>query len=98
MKEAEEKYGGFMGLVFAKEVDEDDYFKSNLYTVGTVVKIHKTTLLSPNSMQVIVQGVGRFKKKEVVSSDIGILWSVTYNKELEGSPTDEVKAYMLSYK
>ncbi|MBC2855651.1 MAG: endopeptidase La [Cetobacterium sp.] len=96
IKEAEEKYGGFMGLVFAKEVDEDDYFKSNLYTVGTVVKIHKTTLLSPNSMQVIVQGVGRFKKKEVVSSDIGILWSVTYNKELEGSPTDEVKAYMLA--
>lgn len=96
IKEAEGKYGGFMGLVFAKEVDEDDYFKSNLYTVGTVVKIHKTTLLSPNSMQVIVQGVGRFKKKEVVSSDIGILWSVTYNKELEGSPTDEVKAYMLA--
>lgn len=96
IKEAQEKYNGFMGLVFAKEVDEADYFKSKLYDVGTVVKIHKTTMISPNAMQVIVQGIGRFKKKDILPSNIGIIWNITYNDEIEIPASDEVKAYMLA--
>ncbi|WP_426709867.1 endopeptidase La [Cetobacterium sp. SF1] len=96
IKLALEKYNGFMGLVFAKKLDEDDYFKSELYDVGTIVKIHKTTMTSPDTMQVIVQGIGRFKKEEVYPSKIGILWSVHHNPEYADSPSDEVKAYMLA--
>lgn len=96
IKVALEKYNGFMGLVFAKDLDEDDYFKSTLYDVGTLVKIHKTTMVSPDTMQVIVQGIGRFKKEEHLKSKFGILWSVYHNPEYTKAPTDEIKAYMLA--
>lgn len=54
IKDAEENYNGFIGLVFVKDIDDNDYFNSTLYDVGTVVKINKVTSISQDSVQAIV--------------------------------------------
>ncbi|MGL5951485.1 MAG: LON peptidase substrate-binding domain-containing protein, partial [Cetobacterium sp.] len=78
IKDAEEHYNGFIGLVFVKDIDDNDYFNSNLYDVGTVVKINKVTSISQDSVQAIVFGVERFKKKKVVPGNSRLCWKVKY--------------------
>ncbi|MCQ8211785.1 endopeptidase La [Cetobacterium somerae] len=95
IKDAEEHYNGFIGLVFVKDIDDNDYFNSTLYDVGTVVKINKVTSISQDSVQAIVFGVERFKKKKVVLGNSRICWKVKYNKETADSSV-ELKAYMLA--
>lgn len=96
IRKVEEKENRLMGLVFTKEVDEVDLFKSELYDVGTVVKIHKITPISPNTVQIIVQGITRFKKIKTVEKKPLLTWNVEYNQEPSGAPNDEVRAYMLA--
>ncbi|MGL4511371.1 endopeptidase La [Cetobacterium sp.] len=95
IKDAEEHYNGFIGLVFVKDIDDNDYFNSTLYDVGTVVKINKVTSISQDSVQAIVFGVERFKKKKVVPGNSRLCWKVKYNKENADSSI-ELKAYMLA--
>ena len=96
IRKVEEKENRLMGLVFTQEVNEIDLFKSKLYDVGTVVKIHKITPISPNTVQIIVQGISRFKKIKTVEESPLLLWNVEYNQEPSGAPNDEVRAYMLA--
>ncbi len=42
LQDAEDNYNGFVGLVFTREIDDENYFDSDLYEVGTVVKINKS--------------------------------------------------------
>lgn len=95
IKDAEEHYNGFIGLVFVKDIDDNDYFNSTLYDVGTVVKINKVTSISQDSVQAIVFGVERFKKKKVVPGNSRLCWKVKYNREATDSSV-ELKAYMLA--
>lgn len=95
IKDAEEHYNGFIGLVFVKDIDDNDYFNSTLYDVGTVVKINKVTSISQDSVQAIVFGVERFKKKKVVPGNSRLCWKVKYNRETTDSSV-ELKAYMLA--
>ncbi len=96
IKRIEEKENKLMGLVFAKEANEYNLFQSDLHDVGTIVKIHKITPLSPNTVQVIAQGMNRFKLKKELRRDPQIEWEVEYNHEIEDTPNDEVRAYMLA--
>ena len=95
IQDAEEHYNGFIGLVFTKDIDDSDYFNSDLYEVGTVVKINKVTSISQDSVQAIVFGVERFKRKKVVTGNSRICWKVKYNRENDDSSV-ELKAYMLA--
>jgi ATP-dependent Lon protease len=96
IKMVEETKDKLVGLVFVKELNQFDIFKSELYEVGTVVKIHKITPLSANTVQVIAQGLNRFELTKVVQKDPNIIWNVRYNEGLEGPPNDEIRAYMLA--
>lgn len=95
IKDAEENYNGFIGLVFVKDIDDNDYFNSTLYDVGTVVKINKVTSISQDSVQAIVFGIERFKKKKVLPDTPRLCWKVKYNRETADSSI-ELKAYMLA--
>ncbi|MGL6120574.1 MAG: LON peptidase substrate-binding domain-containing protein, partial [Fusobacteriaceae bacterium] len=88
---------GYMGFVFAKNFSDEHFLDSELYNYGTSVKIHKINNVASNSIQVIVQGIGRFKKKSVVKkSKSELIWTVEHHKESDESSTDETKAYMLA--
>ena len=96
IKMVEETKDKLVGLVFVKELNQFDIFKSELYEVGTVVKIHKITPLSANTVQVIAQGLNRFELTKVVQKEPNIIWNVKYNEGLDGPPNDEIRAYMLA--
>lgn len=96
IKQVEESKDKILGLVFTKELDQNDILNSKLYDVGTVVKIHKITLLSSNTIQIIVQGLHRFSKVKEVKSKEGHVWEVNYDQTEEAVPNDEIRAYMLA--
>ena len=96
IKRIDEEENKLLGLVFVKEANEANLLESELHDVGTIVKIHKITSLSPNTVQVIAQGINRFKKIKEVGRKPQIEWEVEYNHETEEAPNDEVRAYMLA--
>lgn len=96
IKRIDEEENKLLGLVFVKEANEANLLESELHDVGTIVKIHKITSLSPNTVQVIAQGINRFKKVKEVVRKPQIEWEVEYNHETEEAPNDEVRAYMLA--
>ena len=98
VKAAYEDENRLVGLVLIDDKDESDIFKSSLNTVGTIVKIHNISQVSTNTIQIIVQGLRRFKLVEDLtdySKDDIIKWSVEYHEEPESEQDDELKAYML---
>lgn len=97
IKKAMEDNNSFMGFVFSIKFNETNFLNSELYDYGTAVKIHKINVISDLSVQVIIQGISRFKKKNVVISNKNeIIWEVEHHKETEEKITSEVKAYMLA--
>ncbi|MGL4567854.1 MAG: LON peptidase substrate-binding domain-containing protein, partial [Fusobacteriaceae bacterium] len=94
---AQSEKNGFMGLVYAEEFNEEHFLKSKMCDIGTSVKIHKINNVGENAIQVIVQGITRFKKIKVLSeSEEELIWAVEHHREKEEVPSDEVKAYMLA--
>lgn len=98
VKAAYEEENRLVGLVLIDDKDESDIFKSSLNTVGTIVKIHNISQVSTNTIQIIVQGLRRFKLVEDLTNyakDDIIKWNVEYHEEPESEQDDELKAYML---
>lgn len=94
---AQNENSGFMGLVYSEEFNEEHFLKSKLCEIGTSVKIHKINSVGENAIQVIVQGITRFKKIKVLSEkEEELIWLVEHHKEKDEVPSDEVKAYMLA--
>ncbi|MGL6099007.1 MAG: endopeptidase La [Fusobacteriaceae bacterium] len=94
---AQNENNGFLGLVYAEEFNEEHFLKSKMSEIGTSVKIHKINSVGENAIQVIVQGITRFKKTKTLSENEGeLVWAVEHHREKEDVPSDEVKAYMLA--
>ena len=85
-----------MGVVLAKELNDDDPFESELYNTGTVLKIHRIAQVSDDSVQVLVQGIRRFSKVRDISHKPFINWEVTYHYEPEDKPGEELRAYTMA--
>lgn len=97
IKKAYEERNGFMGFVFAKNFNEDEFLKSDLYEYGVTVKIHKISAISQNTIQIIVQGITRFKyKRALFQNDKELIWEVEHHDEKEDKATTEVKAYLMA--
>lgn len=97
IKKAYEEKNGFMGFVYAKEFNDAEFLKSVLYDVGVAVKIHKITSLSQNSIQIIVQGVERFKfVKEILHTDEELIWDIEHHIDTTDKATTEIKAYLMA--
>lgn len=96
IKEAANSNQPFLGLLMVKEPDEQNFLNSELYEVGTVVKIHKITPVQDDSLQVLVQGLQRFSHVQSVRRDPVPHWKVKYYSDPDEKPSDELKAYTLS--
>ncbi|MCF8335717.1 MAG: endopeptidase La [Bacteroidales bacterium] len=86
----------FLGLVLVKEPDQQDFMNSEMYEVGTVVKIHKIVPVQEDSLQVLVQGLQRFSYVKSVRKDPVLQWQVEYYSDPDEKPSEELKAYTLS--
>ncbi|MBS3807144.1 MAG: endopeptidase La [Bacteroidales bacterium] len=86
----------FLGLVLIKEMNQEDYLQSELYEVGTVVRILKIVPVEDHSIQVLVQGLERFSRLKTIRTDPAIEWQVEYYSDPNEKPGEELKAYTLS--
>jgi ATP-dependent Lon protease len=86
----------FLGLTLVKEPDQQDFMNSELYEVGTVVKIHKVVPTQDNNLQVLVQGLQRFSHVKTVRKDPMLQWQVKYYSDPDEKPSEQLKAYTLS--
>jgi ATP-dependent Lon protease len=96
INEALENNQAYIGGVLIKEADQMNILKSELYDVGTVIKIHKALQVDTDTVQILIHGMQRFKKTYVVSQSPIIKWKVEYLEDIENDKNvDELKAYTL---
>lgn len=81
------------GVVMAREIAADQV---ELYEVGTAVKILKIHQVSPDSFQVLVHGVQRFRKSKQHSKEPVIHWTVDYLLTPDSDHDSEIKAFTLA--
>ena len=94
IRNAIEKENSYVGIVLA--VPKEENGEVELFEVGTVFKILRSAQVSPNVMQLIGQGVGRFTRKKTLYVKPAIRWEVNYFFNPKEKPDIELKAYMLS--
>lgn len=91
-----EKENGFAGLVYAKEWNNEHVFESELYEVGTAFQIYRVQPIAPEVVQVIGQGVARFKKKSETLIQPQLRWEIQPIYDLKTKPDPDMKAYMMA--
>lgn len=96
LKKAMEQDNGYIGLVLAKEFNEEDYTESELYDVGTTFQIMRLIPIAPNTMQVLGQGINRFERKKTILVKPQIRWEVKHVPNPKVKPDQELKAYMMA--
>lgn len=96
LKKAFDEDNGFIGLVLAKDLHEEDYTESDLYEVGTVFKIMRFAPIAPGVVQAFGRGITRFSKKRAIWVKPSIRWEVTYHNEIKAKADPDLKAYMMA--
>lgn len=91
--ESDTKIGG---VVLIEHHHEGRLDSSDLYTTGVAIKIFKVTPIDENTVQVMINALGRFNLKEVVQEKPLMKWKVEHYFEEEYRPTEEMKAYSLA--
>lgn len=83
-----------IGLIVAKEqVNDDAYTKGDLHTVGTSALILKMAKTEDNKLQLLVQGLGRFRTKDYLKGKPYLQARVEHVKD-EEKKDKELKALM----
>ena len=95
VNEAIENNNRLIGAVLIKDFNEENQLDSTLYTFGTVMRIHKIAQVDENTIQILMQGIKRFKKINEVSRENVIKWKVEYFEDSDEHSTEELKAYTL---
>lgn len=97
IQHAFENENRLLGISLIREENKEDYALSDIYEVGTVMKIFRVVPVNDYTVQIIAQGVKRFRKVRDIDSQDLIRWEVRYFEEEEiPSPNDEQKAYLLA--
>jgi ATP-dependent Lon protease len=94
IRTAIEKENSYLGVVMA--VPKEENGEVEMLEVGTAFKILRFAQVSPNVIQMIGQGVGRFTRKKTLYVKPAIRWEVSYHFDPKDKPGIELKAYMLS--
>ncbi|NJL77348.1 MAG: hypothetical protein HC892_22285 [Saprospiraceae bacterium] len=63
IKQAVEQENGYIGLALARILNAENSYESELYETGTIFQIYRIIPIAPETIQVLGQGVTRFKKR-----------------------------------
>jgi ATP-dependent Lon protease len=96
LKDSWENGNRFFGLVLMKKENPDNYYASELYEVGTIVKIFKVNVPSDGVVQILGQGLQRFSRLSTLQTNPFLRWEVKYHYDPQSKPNDEQKAYTLA--
>jgi ATP-dependent Lon protease len=91
-----ESHNSLLGLVLISKLNEQSYINSDLYTVGTVTRIYRCSEVVEGSVQIVVQGLQRFKKVRVTTRDPILLWEVRYNYKDKAKTVEKLKPHILA--
>jgi len=87
------KHGGFLGLLLVKEdLDQEEYSKDNLFTVGTVAKIVKKIKLPDGGISIFISTLKRFVTNQYYPSGPYLVAEVSYLEDIEDEP-EELRAW-----
>ncbi|MBN2544628.1 MAG: endopeptidase La [Spirochaetes bacterium] len=97
IEEATKGNNKLIGTVLAKEQDVENRDISNLelYEYGTIAKIHKINQFEENAIQILIQGIKRFKKVNEIEQEPIKKWKVEYFEDIADENSEELKAYTL---
>jgi ATP-dependent Lon protease len=96
IRHAVEENDGYIGLVLAREFNEQEYAESDFYEVGTAYQILKSAQVNENTIQVIGNAVRRFRYQQTILVKPMLRWEVSYVPVSKEKPTRDLKAYMLA--
>lgn len=96
IKEVTEKQNSLLGIALVKNENKENFLHSELHEVGTIVKILRVNPVTENMVQVLAQGLQRFKRVRVLTRDPLIQWEVKYHYENHNAVNDELKAYAMA--
>jgi ATP-dependent Lon protease len=97
LRQASERQPVILGVVLVQELNEEDLFASELYRVGTVIKVFRVTPLGNETVQVVAQALTRFEcVRKAPAGGAGLRWEVRYCHDSTDKPNDELKAYTLA--
>lgn len=87
---------GIGGVVLIENQHDGMPESKDLYEVGVAVKILKITPVNDKTIQVMINALGRFTKREVVENSPIIKWRVDHYYEESETGSEELKAYSMS--
>lgn len=96
LKDTWENQNRLFGMVLVKKANPENFFQSELYEVGTVIKIYKVNVPAEGVVQILGQGLQRFSRVRVKQTEPFPRWEVKYHYDTQTKPTDEQKAYALA--
>ncbi len=96
IRTAYEKHDRFFGVVLVKNENREDYMKSQLYDVGVIMKIFKINQISEDTIQVVAQGLQRFRKVRAISREPFLKWEVKAHYESREKHDEEQKSYTMA--
>ncbi len=88
--ETEQKIGG---VVLAREQHEGTVRSEELYNVGVAIKVLRVTPIDEKTIQMMINALGRFTRKEVLRDEPTIQWRVEHHFEEENTGSEVMKAY-----
>ena len=95
IKRALESPHKLIGLILTTKEDMKNLQTKDFSTMGTVCKIHRVAK-STDKMQIVVEGLQRFKLGNWRSSQRPFVASVTYYPEIDREDVEELKPYVLA--
>jgi ATP-dependent Lon protease len=96
IQKAMEEDEGYVGLVYTKNHNDDDYTESEFYDIGTIYQALKMVPIAPNMVQVMGRGVARLEKKKTLLIKPQLRWEVISHLDSKDKPDTDLKAYMMA--
>lgn len=96
IKSVLERNDRFLGVAFVKQLDEEEFFRSEVYRTGTLVRVLKVLEQDDEHINFVAQGVVRFNMIRRIGREEDLLWNVHYHYEGKIVLTDELKAYSMA--
>ncbi|MGK7395892.1 MAG: endopeptidase La [Candidatus Cyclobacteriaceae bacterium M3_2C_046] len=96
IKLAQKRNPPVIGVSMIRQKNKKNILESEFYKVGTAMRIFKVLPISEDAVQVIAQGVKRFRYIRLASNGSILRWEVKYHYEPNEKPDDELKAYAMA--
>ncbi|NMB71884.1 MAG: endopeptidase La, partial [Bacteroidales bacterium] len=96
VKSVLERNDRFLGVSFVRQINEEEFYRSEVYHTGTLVRVLKVLEQDDEHINFVAQGVIRFTMTRRIGKEEELRWNVHYHYEEKKLLTDELKAYSMA--